>query len=186
MRFTNTAQRYGLPAMFMHWLTAITIFGLFGLGLWMTELDYYHAWYKRGPDLHKSIGILLFFITLLRIAWMLLNPKPLPPAHSPAWERRAAHITHGLLYLLLLAVMLSGYLISTADGRGIGVFGLFEIPALPWAAEHQEDIAGEIHEILAFSLIGLALLHAGAALKHHFMNRDDTLRRMLNLSAQGN
>jgi cytochrome b561 len=82
------------------------------------------------------------------------------------------------MYLLLTALMISGYLISTADGRGIAVFDWFEVPATLHGLEAQEDIAGEIHELLAFTLVGLSLAHAGAALKHHFINRDRTLTRM--------
>lgn len=92
-----------------------------------------------------------------------------------------AGIVHFMLYLLLFMVMASGYLISTADGRGIGFWGLFEIPATLHGIEKQEDIAGIIHLILASTLIGIALLHAGAALKHHFIDRDSTLKRMLGL-----
>jgi len=177
--FKNTEIQYGIPAMLFHWLTVVFVFTLFGLGLWMTNLSYQDVWYQRGPDLHKSIGILLFTLTFLRIIWMLMNPKPRPPASSPLWEQRLAVTVHGLLYLLLVVVMTSGYFISTADGRGIAVFNWFEIPALPWTVENQEDIAGEIHEVLAFSLIGLVVLHAVAAFKHHLISKDNTLRRML-------
>ncbi len=177
----NTTQRYGLVSIFIHWLTLLTVLGLFGLGLWMTGLDYYHAWYKQAPDLHKSIGFLLLLLTLLRIAWLMLNPKPQPLPNSKRWERITAVSVHGLLYLLLFVVMCSGYLISTADGRSIAVFGGFDIPALPWRFAQQEDIAGKLHEVLAFTLIGVMLLHAAAALKHHFIDRDNTLRRMFSL-----
>lgn len=181
--FKNTTKTYGWPAIAIHWLSAFTVFGLFGLGLWMHELDYYHEWYRTAPFIHKSVGLLLFAVTVLRLGWILANPKPQPPAGSPVWEEWVAKITHGLLYLLLLLVMISGYLISTADGRGISVFGWFEVPALPWTVDEQEDIAGEIHEVLAFTLIGLVVLHAAAAFKHHFLNRDETFRRMLGLGS---
>lgn len=175
----NTSTDYGVVAIALHWLVALAVIGLFGLGLWMTELDYYDAWYKRGPALHKGIGILLFLVVTFRLAWRRLDPVPQPePTHAP-WERRLARITHAALYLLLFAVTIAGYLISTADGRPIDVFGLFSVPALISGLDNQEDIAGEIHELLAFGLVGLASLHALAALKHHFIDRDRTLRRML-------
>lgn len=176
----NTATRYGLPAVFMHWLTALTVFGLFGLGLWMTELTYYDAWYKTAPFIHKSIGLLLAGLTVFRLLWRLANPRP--QIAGARWERLAAESAHALLYALLFAVMISGFLISTADGREVSVFGWFAVPALPWALEQQEEIAGKAHETLAFALIGLAVLHVLAALKHHFIDQDDTLRRMLFLS----
>jgi cytochrome b561 len=181
MKLGNTPQGYGAVSIAIHWLTALAVVFLFGLGWWMTDLEYYDRWYKIAPHIHKSIGILLFFLTLARLAWISGNPRLQPPPRSPQWERRAAALVHGLLYVLLLALMTSGYLISTADGRGIAVFNWLEIPALPWRLEHQEDIAGEIHAILAYALIGLALLHAAAALKHHFIDRDNILRRMLGL-----
>ena len=175
----NTPTDYGLIAIALHWLVTLVVISLFALGLWMTGLDYYDAWYQRAPDLHKSIGVLLFIIVAFRLAWRWWNPLPRPePAHA-AWERRLAGLAHALLYLLLFAVMIAGYLISTADGRPIEVFGLFSVPATLSGLENQEDIAGEIHEILAYLLIGLSVLHAAAALKHHFIDRDRTLKRML-------
>jgi len=90
---------------------------------------------------------------------------------------------HVTLYVLILGLCLTGYLISSADGRGIGVFEMFQVPALPWSINNQEDIAGDIHEILAWSLIVLVAVHALAALKHHFIDNDKTLMKMLKPSA---
>lgn len=179
MRLRNDTERYGLVAVFMHWLVAVAVLGLFGLGLWMTGLTYYDAWYNRAPWLHKGIGATLLAVVSLRLAWRRLSPPPAPlPGHAP-WERRVAALVHALLYLLLLAVMASGYLISTADGRPLEVFGLFTIPALVTGIERQADLAGTIHLVLASTLVGLAALHALAALKHHFIDADRTLLRML-------
>lgn len=179
MQWRNSRERYGLVAIGLHWLVAFAVFALFALGLWMTELTYYHPWYQRGPALHKSIGVLLFALMVVRLLWRLLNPPPAPLPSHPRFERMAARWVHALLYLLLFAVMLAGYLISTADGRPIEVFGLFALPATLTSIPEQEDVAGEVHLFLAVTVIALALLHAGAALKHHFVDRDNTLRRML-------
>ena len=179
MQWKNNTSHFGLIAIALHWLVALTVFGLFGLGLWMTGLDYYHTWYKQGPWLHKSIGLLLFFVVILRLCWRAFTPPPAAlPDHKP-WEIKVAHLVHALLYLLLLAIMVSGYLISTADNRPIEVFGWFSVPASITAIPNQEDIAGLVHLVLASSLIGLAVLHAAAALKHHFIDRDRTLKRIL-------
>jgi cytochrome b561 len=156
---------------------ALTVIGLFALGLWMVELSYYDPWYRRAPDLHKSIGILLFLTMLLRLIWRMINPQPL--TEGKPREKKLAHTVHGLLYLLLFSLMISGYLISTADGRAIDVFNLFSVPAIISGLENQEDIAGLVHQILGYSLIALVVLHALAALKHHFVDRDQTLKRML-------
>lgn len=173
----NTPHRYGSVHIALHWLTAAAVLFLFPLGLWMVELDYYDSWYHRAPELHKSLGILLAAVVGLRLVWRWSNPHPRPL--GTALENRLATAAHWLLYLLLIALLASGYLISTAEGHPIEVFGWFSVPATLHGLPRQADVAGEIHEFLAFALIALVALHAGAALKHHFINRDRTLRRML-------
>jgi cytochrome b561 len=163
----------------IHWLSALAVFGLFALGIWMTGLGYYDPWYHRAPDTHRSIGVLLLLLTTLRLLWRLIDGRPQELPEHLAWERVVAKIVHYAQYLLLFAVMISGYLISTADGRAISVFGWFELPATLYGIEGQEDSAGKVHLILAWSLVVLASMHAGAALKHHFIDRDRTLKRML-------
>lgn len=173
----NTQQGYGWLAIVLHWLTALGIFFLFGLGLYMVELTYYDAWYKGSLDLHKSIGIVLLMLWLGRIAWRLRSISP--AAIGELWEKKLAAWMHLALYATPLLLMLSGYLISTADGRAIVVFELFSVPALPISVDNQEDIAGQAHWVLAWFLIGMASLHAVAALKHQYINKDGTLARML-------
>ena len=178
MSITNTASSYGWVSIAIHWVMAAAIFFMFGLGLYMVELSYYDAWYKGSLSLHKSIGLVLFFVLLFRITWRVIHVAPATISHK-RWEVWVAHITHLALYVFILLILISGYLISTADGRGIDVFGLFDMPALPFSIDNQESIAGDIHEILAWSLIALVTVHAGAALKHHFIERDKTLIRIL-------
>ncbi|OEJ66569.1 cytochrome b [Magnetovibrio blakemorei] len=165
--------------MLFHWLSALAIFVLFPLGLWMTGLTYYDSWYKLAPDLHKSIGISLFGVLLVRVAWRFWDPTPAPVPGHKRWERNAAHAAHLVLYILIFAVMFSGYLISTADGRAISVFGLFDVPATITTIAKQEDVAGTLHFWLAITLIGTVVVHGAAALKHHYWDRDNTLIRML-------
>ena len=179
MRWRNTTNDFGLIAISLHWLVAFVVLGLFALGLWMTELDYYSAWYKTAPDWHKSMGLLLAFVVIFRLVWRLTNPPPQPLSTHTALEIKAAHAAHLLLYILLLVTFVSGYLISTADGRPIEVFGWFAIPATITSIPRQEDIAGWIHFIVASMLVALAGIHALAALKHHFIDRDQSLKRML-------
>ncbi|MBK1699653.1 cytochrome b [Thiococcus pfennigii] len=175
----NSEEHYGLVAVLLHWLIAVVVVGLFALGLWMVELTYYDAWYTRAPDLHRGIGVLLSLILVARLGWRLGNVTPRPePGQSPL-EQRIAHLMHTLLYLLLFLVIASGYLISTADGRAIDVFGLFSVPATVTGLPNQADVAGDVHLILAIALVSLAGVHALAALKHHFIDRDATLLRML-------
>ena len=175
----NTTQHYGYLSIGLHWLIALIVFGLFGLGYWMVGLGYYDPWYKTGPDLHKSIGIVLFTLMIARVAsrWLQVQPESLE-SHTNV-ERKAGHAVHILLYILLFFIMISGYLISTADGRGIEVFGLFTIPSLGELFINQEDLAGLAHEYAAYIVVGAALLHGVAAIKHHVIDKDNTLKRML-------
>jgi len=182
MHWQNSRNAYGLLSIMLHWLVAVCVFGMFGLGLWMVDLDYYSSWYQAAPDLHKSIGLCLLALMVLRLLWRTLSPPPLPLASHDKRTQQASKTAHWLLYAGLFALMLSGYLISTADGRGISVFGLFSVPASLTSIPDQEDIAGVIHEWLAWALVILAGLHALAALKHHFIDRDVTLLRMLGRS----
>jgi cytochrome b561 len=179
MRLRNNADTYGLVAVTLHWVVAAVVATMFALGLWMVELTYYDDWYRTAPAIHKAVGVLLFLTVALRLGWRALDHRPAPLAEHARWERRAAPIVHGVLYALLFAVMLSGYLISTADGRAIDVFGLFRVPATVTGLPRQEDIAGDVHLVLAITLISVAGLHALAALKHHFFDRDPTLLRIL-------
>jgi len=182
MLMKNTSLNYGFVAIFLHWLMAVGIFFLFGLGLYMVELSYYDAWYKGSLELHKSIGVVLFIFWCVRLLWRLVNVNPAFPEAKNDFEKielLAAHWAHLLLYLMMLLLMCSGYLISTADGRGIVVFEVFEVPAVSALIENQEDIAGDIHWTLAWCLIGLVVVHSAAAFKHHFINKDNTLKKML-------
>jgi len=175
----NTTKNYGVVSIILHWLVALSVFSLFGLGFYMVDLDYYSTWYQTAPDLHKSIGICLFAVMVLRALWRNIQPTPEHlPSHSKL-ERRIGHITHISLYIIFFLICISGYLITTADGRGIEVFGLFTVPSLGEFIQNQEDIAGSIHEWLAYSIIALSGLHALGALKHHFIDKDATLKRML-------
>ena len=181
MYWRNTGSRWGWLAIGFHWVTVFTVISLFSLGLWMVELKYYDPWYKQGPFIHKSIGVLLFLLTLARLLWRYINITPIELKAHTVWEAYAARVSHVLLYILLFSVMLSGYFISTADGRAVEVFNLFSIPASIYGIEKQEDIAGEIHLALALVLISVSLIHALAAIKHHFIDKDSTLKRMISL-----
>lgn len=179
MRWNNTTSSWGWISILFHWLSALVIVGLFALGLWMVDLTYYDDWYRTAPDIHRSVGILLLIATVLRLLWRKSSVIPADLPSHKTWERQSAHIAHIAMYVLLFAIMISGYLISTADGRSIHVFNWFEIPASLHGITNQEDIAGEIHFYLAVALISLAVIHSAGALKHHFIDRDNTLKRII-------
>ncbi|MCE2571032.1 cytochrome b [Motilimonas eburnea] len=176
----NSQHGYGLITIGLHWLSALAVYGLFALGFWMVDLSYYSEWYQTAPMLHKSIGLCLFTLVLFRLIWRFINPAPKALDSHSQWEQVAAKLGHSLLYLMLFTLMLSGYLISTADGRPISVFGWFDVPAVISGLPQQEEIAGDIHELVAWALVIFSLAHAMAALKHHFIDKDSTLSRMLN------
>lgn len=179
MQVRNTGNRFGAVTIGFHWLVAVGVFGLFGLGYWMVGLSYYDDWYRRAPDFHRSIGILLLVVMVLRLAWRLLNSMPRPlPSHGRL-EVLAARGAHLFLYLLIFVAMISGYLISTADGSSISVFGWFEVPSVTGRIKGMEDTAGLVHYWATWALVVLAGLHGLAAIKHHVIDRDNTLRRML-------
>lgn len=174
----NTETNYGIIAISLHWLVALVVFEQLALGLWMVELTYYDPWYRTAPSLHKSIGVLLFIVLVVRLGWRYHNPHPSAVPGVGEFAQRLAVSAHRLLYALLFLVMLSGYFISTADGRAIEVFKLFSVPALWSGIPNQEDIAGEVHFVLAMLLVTLVAIHIIAALKHHYIDRDATLKRM--------
>lgn len=183
MSFTNTPERYGVTSAAFHWLSAIIVYGMFALGLWMVTLSYYDGWYHKAPELHKSIGILLMMGLVIRVLWRVISPPPGPLQSYSPMTRLGAKAGHLALYLLLFAIGISGYLISTADGKPISVFGWFDVPATLADAGAQADFAGALHFWLAWSVVVLSVMHGFMALKHHFIDKDDTLKRMLGKSS---
>ncbi len=183
MQLRNTSRRYGIISISLHWIFAIAVYAMFGLGLWMVTLSYYDGWYHQAPELHKSIGVLLMMGLVIRMIWRHISPPPAAPKTHSKFTRISAVAAHITLYALLFALLISGYLISTAEGKPISVFGIFDVPATLADAGSQADIAGVIHLWLAWSVVILSVLHGLAALKHHFIDKDDTLKRMLGRSS---
>lgn len=177
----NTDNKYGLIAILMHWVSVIVIIGLFASGLWMVTLDYYSEWYYTTPNIHKAVGVLFGALVLLRLLWRFVDRPPAPEPGTKPWEHYAAMLVHGLLYLLMFTVILLGYLLATADGRSVDVFGWFQLPSSIRSIPDQAVLTGKLHLWMAWALIGTAVLHALAAFKHHFINRDSTLLRMFGL-----
>ncbi|RFA30752.1 hypothetical protein CAI21_04385 [Alkalilimnicola ehrlichii] len=172
-------QRYGVVARLLHWSIALLLLVLLITGWWATELSYYDRLYNTVPYWHRSLGVLTTVLIVLRIVWALIDRRP-PLTHSMRrWEKVAARTGHISLYVLMLLVPISGYLMSTADGRPVDVFGWFQVPALLAASSGREELAGNAHYFLAFGGAWLVLLHILAALKHQFIDRDGTLRKMI-------
>jgi cytochrome b561 len=176
MQITDSDTRYGLISWLLHWLMFLAIVVVFALGLWMVDLDYYSPYYNLAPDVHRSVGILLLFALVFRFAWRVLNRRP-DDHELSRFERISSHIVHWGFYPLLFALIVTGYLISTAKGEPVSVFGWFSIAAT-LQIPGQEDVAGYIHWLLAWLTTALVAVHAAAALKHHVVDRSRIMARM--------
>jgi cytochrome b561 len=181
MQFRNTPDRYGWVSIVIHWVMAVLLAGLFVLGKYMISLNYYDPQYLRLPDVHRGIGVFVALLLVLRFLWRQMNP--VPRIYGLKLEKRLAPLVHRFFYLLLLAVVLSGYLVSTAGGHALNVFGWFELPALIEGTDNLEDRAGQMHDYLTWALGFFVSVHVGSALKHHFIDNDFTLRRMLGFAS---
>ncbi|MBL1141906.1 MAG: cytochrome b [Proteobacteria bacterium] len=179
MNIANTKNSYGIISILIHWIMAVLIVGLFILGIYMVDLDYYSKWYNAAPWWHKSFGLLVSALLLFRIVWVINTIRPAPLDSYKSWEIKVARITHYSFYILLFVICISGYLISTAKGAAIEFFSLIDVPAIISFSKQQADIAGEIHEIAAYIMAFLFLLHVCATFKHHFIDKDMTLLRIL-------
>lgn len=182
MQWRSSHSKWGWMIIILHWLSFVIIAGLVASGLWMVELDYYHSWYHKAPHLHKSTGVLLALLTLFRIFWRFMDVRPQSLSEYHILEQWLARNIHRLFYIIILATMFSGYLISTAQGQGVDVFGWFEIPPLYQGFEQQEELAGDVHFWLASFLVLLIFIHAAGAFKHHWLDKDETLMQMLGKS----
>lgn len=173
----NSNNQFGLISKLIHWISAVMLLTLFGVGFWMVDLSYYSEWYRVAPYYHKAFGLVLLALTLFRICWKFASPQPDIIAKNSA-EKTVAKLGHAVLYIAMLVIMFSGYLISTADGRGIELFSILTVPSIGELIENQEDVAGLIHEYAAYTIMVLIGGHIAAALKHHFIDKDETLIRM--------
>jgi cytochrome b561 len=177
---TMTDSRYSHAAMALHWLMAILLISLFSLGIYMHELP-------LSPDKlklyswHKWAGVTAFMLVLLRLLWRAGHRPPPLPAAMPGWQKTASHGMHHLLYVLMVAVPLSGWLMSSAKGFQTVYFGVLPLPDVLGKDKELGELLQTVHKILNLSLAALVVAHVGAALKHHLIDRDDILSRMLPL-----
>ena len=178
MSLRSTPNRWGTLEWLFHWVMAAGLAFMVGLGLWMSDLPL--GMRKLNVyALHKSIGITLLALAALRLIWRTQDSRPIPAPGQPAWQLKAAGATHGLIYVLLFAIPLSGWLYNSAAGFPLHWFNLVNLPKLAGTDPALKATAHEIHETAAWLLVALVALHAAGALKHHFIDRDNTLRAML-------
>lgn len=168
------AGHYSRVARWLHWAMAVLIIGNLAGGLLHDVAP------ETIMPLHKAMGMTVLALTLLRFGWRLTHRPPPFPASMANWERWASTIAHNALYALMILVPLTGWLMSSSGRYPLSWFGLFEIPKLP--VEQSEafgEMMSERHEVLAFAMIGLLVLHIAAALRHHYVKKDGMLARML-------
>jgi cytochrome b561 len=176
----NTNEAWGWPARTLHWIVAAMVLGLFAFGLWMTEVPPRDA-RRFYVAIHASIGITLLALMLVRLFWRAANAEPAQPEGTPAWQRTAAWISHRLLYALTFATLIVGWLMSGTFKQPLEpkILGVVPVPQLLEAGSPYRELLAEAHEWLAYALIAVVVVHAAAALYHHFALRDTVLRRML-------
>ena len=174
----GSGTRYSGVAIGLHWLIAIAIVGSFSVGLYMHELPLSPQKLKL-YSWHKWAGVTIFLFVVVRLGWRLSHRPPELPAGMPAWQRSVAEATHVLLYLLIFAVPITGWLMSSAKGFQTVYFGVLPLPDLLVKDADLGDLLQEAHKLLNFSMAALVGAHIGAALKHHFIDRDEVLARML-------
>lgn len=177
-RWRNSETSYGIVARSLHWVIAALVLVQLGLGAYAANLPVSLArlqWLTR----HKSVGLAILTLMLLRLAWRLLDPPPPLPAFMPVWERRAALATHRLLYALLLLAPLAGWLHASAAGLSVNWFGLFLVPDLVPKDRALAAVFWAAHVGLVAALAVLIAVHIAAALRHAFVLRDGVLERML-------
>lgn len=178
----NSTENYGSLSKAIHWVMAALIITLIAVGIYMAELD------KEDPSrlqlfaMHKAFGVLVLMLAVIRIVWLRLSPAPTLPAVFTAKEKRLVASIKGVLYLLMFLVPLAGYVMSSAAGKPIAFFGLFEMPLLVAENKSIAGFAHEAHEMLAFAMLAFIVLHVAGAIKHRLKDRNgpsDIMNRML-------
>jgi cytochrome b561 len=179
--FKNSSLAFGWTTIILHWLLVLPIVGLFALGLYMVDLSYYDSLYTLAPQIHEALGIIVLLLMIFRVTWKWTNVTPAPPSSNSQFINTASHVAHSLMYLFIFGVLISGLLITVAGGQGINIFDWFVIPGPNEFFANQATLAGDVHYFVAIGLIAIVVLHTVAALKHHFIDKDNILNKMLGI-----
>lgn len=178
MQVRNSTDRYGAVAQLLHWSIVALIITQFALASKADALSIGPAKIALLAR-HKSFGITIFALAIVRLAWRLVNPVPSLPPQTPKWQAMGAHLSHWSLYGLILVTPLLGWMMSSARNFPVSWFGLMTLPDLVKPDRALYESLHEAHEFCAWAIGIISIAHAAAALKHHFIDRDNVLRRML-------
>lgn len=171
-------NRYTKMAIGLHWLMAMLLISLVAVGLYMHELPL-SPWKLQVYAWHKWAGVTAFLLVLFRLGWRFRHHPPLLPFNMPRLAVKMAYTGHALLYVLMIAIPVSGWLMSSAKGFQTVYFGILPIPDLLVKNRELGRLLRDVHELLNYSLMALVVVHVGAAIKHHLLDKDDVLTRML-------
>lgn len=183
MIWKNTTERYGAVHKTLHWVIALCVIGMLIAGFLMGDIED-RALRFQVYSFHKALGVTILGLMVLRLVWKLINrdlPRPLPT--HPRHEQIAAAVVHWGFYALLIAMPLSGWILTSAANSTINWFGFFAVPSIAEPNQDLRETMEEVHEVLALGIIGLLALHVAGALKHVIIDKDSTLRRMLPFTA---
>ena len=179
MPLRNTAAAYGSFAKFLHWAIVLLILPQYFLAEGAEDFEKGSQEAMQLMDLHKSLGLLVLILAVVRIAWKIVNRPHPAPLGDIAWQRKAAAAGHGMLYVLILLQPLTGWLLVSSGDNPVSLFGWLALPALVGPNPGLHEAMEEVHEIGFSLLLVVAAVHVAAALFHHWILKDETLRRML-------
>jgi cytochrome b561 len=175
---SSTMHHYSATAIVLHWLLALMILTSFSVGLYMVDLPFSPNRIKL-YNWHKWAGIMILVLSAARLMWRLFHQPPQLPSTMPTWQKKASHLSHYTLYVLFFAVPLTGWAYSSATGFPIVWFGQIQLPDFVPKDRELAEFIKPFHCIASYSLASVVVIHVAAAMKHHLMDRDDVLKRML-------
>ncbi|WP_434111613.1 cytochrome b [Paraburkholderia caffeinilytica] len=176
---SSDVEHYSGPAVALHWLIALLICCGFYIGWIMTDIPGFTPTKLKYFSWHKWIGVTVFVLAVARVLWRATHRAPALDSATPTWQKAAAHLVHGVLYVLMLAIPLSGYFYSSAAGIQVVYLGIVPLPTLIGPDQALKASLRTVHVLLNYTLLALVAMHVLAALKHQFVDRDGLLARMI-------
>jgi len=178
MKFRNTSAEFGVISKVLHWLVALIMISLIAIGWYTSGLDDETVLYWRMLDLHVALGLSIFMLFFIKVTWMILSPGPDFVPGLASWERLVARLVHGFFVIAIALIPVAGFLYIASDGEPVNIYDLVEIPDIGSYSKTVRNTIYDIHMYTAYTVAALIVVHIMAALKHHFIDLDDTLRRI--------